>query len=249
MNVEATLSRLRVVLSRTTHPGNIGAAARAMKTMGLARLFLVRPESFPHPAARALAAGAQDVLDQAKACASLEEALAGAAIAIACTSRARELAHVPLDARAAAAEAAALARGGAEVALVFGSEGSGLTNEELMKCNRLASIPASAQYPSLNLGAAVQVMAYEVRMSALGPASPEVQAGELAPHEDVERFFAQLEQSITRSGFLHPRYPRRLMDRLRRLFGRTRLEKEEVNILRGMLAAWDRHPGTGPKNS
>lgn len=232
------LSRIRVVLSRPSHPGNIGATARAMKTMGLARLYLVRPKSFPHLDARAMAVGARDVLDSAQVCRTLAEALAGTTFSVAMSARRRELSLPPLAARAAAREIAMAARR-EEVALVFGNETVGLSNREVMQCCRIARIPADAKCSSLNLAQAVQVMAYEVRMAALDPAAPSPKI-EHATHEEIENFYAQLERSLTASGFLHPRYPRKLMDRLRRLFAKARLEKVEVNILRGMLAGWDK---------
>jgi tRNA/rRNA methyltransferase len=231
------LSRIRVVLSRPSHPGNIGAAARAMKTMGLARLYLVRPKSFPHADARAMAVGARNVLDSAQACKTLAEALAGTTFSVALSARKRDLSHPPLAARAAAREIASAARH-EEVALVFGNETVGLSNKEVMQCSRIARIPTDARYSSLNLAQAVQVMAYEVRMAALDPAAPSPKI-EHATHEELENFYAQLERSLTASGFLHPRHPRKLMDRLRRLFAKARLEKVETNILRGMLAGWD----------
>jgi tRNA/rRNA methyltransferase len=231
------LSRIRVVLCRPSHPGNIGAAARAIKTMGLSRLVLVRPKRFPDPEARALATGALDVLQSARLCTTLDEALEGTTLSVAMSARSRELSHPPLDARAAAQELAQAARG-EEVALVFGNETVGLSNEEVMRCSRIARIPADPKYASLNLAQAVQVMAYETRIAALDPgtAPPPL---EYATHEEVENFYAHLERSLYASGFLHPRYPRKLMDRLRRLFSKARLEKVEVNILRGILTTWD----------
>jgi tRNA/rRNA methyltransferase len=234
------LSRIRVVLSRPSHPGNIGAAARAMKTMGLARLHLVRPKNFPHADARALASGALDVLESARVCATLDEALAGTSYALALSARERELSHPPLEARVAAKELVRAARRG-EVALVFGNETVGLSNAEVMRCSRIARIPADPRYASLNLAQAVQVMAYEARMAALAPGKAAPKA-EPATHEEIENLYAHLEQSLYASGFLHPRYPRKLMDRLRRLFAKARLEKVEVNILRGMLTLWDTRP-------
>jgi tRNA/rRNA methyltransferase len=232
------LSRIRVVLSRPSHPGNIGATARAMKTMGLARLYLVRPKSFPNADARAMAAGARDVLDSAQACKTLAEALAGTTFSVALSARERDLSHPPLAARAAAREIAMAARS-EEVALVFGNETVGLSNRDVMQCSRIAHIPADSQYASLNLAQAVQVMTYEVRMAALDPAAPSPKI-EYATHRELERFYAHLERSLTASGTLHPRDPRKLMDRLRRLFAKARLEKVEINILRGMLAGWDK---------
>jgi len=238
MKAGEPLSRIRVILSRPSHPGNIGATARAMKTMGLARLYLVRPKSFPHADARALAVGARDVLDSAQVCKTLAEALAGTTFSVALSARRRELSHPPLAARTAAREIAMAARR-EEVALVFGNETVGLSNKEVMQCSRIARIPADSKYASLNLAQAVQVMAYEVRMAALDPAAPSPKI-EYATHEELERFYAHLERSLTASGTLHPGDPRKLMDRLRRLFAKARLEKVEINILRGMLAGWDK---------
>jgi tRNA/rRNA methyltransferase len=228
------LSHIRIVLSHTSHPGNIGAAARAMKTMGIVSLYLVNPKKFPHAEAEARAGGAADVLHGARVCSSLSEALQGTVHALAVSARRRELAYASTDARSAAQALVAAAREG-EVAMVFGTEMSGLTNDEILQCRAAAHIPADPGYSSLNLAAAVQVMAYEARMAALG--APMAVPGESEParHEDVENFYVHLEQSLLASGFLNPANPKRLLPRLRRLFGRARLEQEEVNILRGML--------------
>jgi len=241
MKATAPLSAIRVVLSRPSHPGNIGAAARAMKNMGLSRLYLVRPKRFPDPEASAMAGGALDVLESARVCADLDEALAGTTLSVALSARPRELSHPPLDARGAARELVAAARRD-EVAIVFGNETVGLSNDEVMRCSRLARIPASEEYASLNLAQAVQVMAYEAHMATLAPAEASPGA-EYAGHEELEKLYARLERSLRASGFLHPRDPRKLMERVRRLFARARLEKVEVNILRGMLSAWDRPKG------
>jgi tRNA/rRNA methyltransferase len=235
----AALARVRVVLVRTTHPGNIGAAARALKTMGLARLVLVAPRRFPDPHADAMAAFADDVLAAARVCAALDEALAGTTLALAFTARRRELSHLALDARAAAGLAAAECARGGEVALVFGTEIAGLANEEVMKCQRVAHIATSPGHSSLNLAAAVQVAAYELRVAASGPAVVDNERFAAATFDDVEGFYAHLERNAVASGFLDPANPGRLMERLRRLFGRTRLEREEIRMLRGMLTAWD----------
>lgn len=228
------LSHIRIVLSHTSHPGNIGAAARAMKTMGIVSLYLVNPKKFPDADADARASGAIDVLHNARVCASLDEALRGTVYALAVSARRRELAYVSAEARSAAQELVAEAQAG-EVAIVFGTEMSGLTNEEILQCRAMAHIPTDPGYSSLNLAAAVQVMAYEARVAALGAQLPPRAEAEPARHEDVENFYLHLEQSLLASGFLDPANPRRLIPRLRRLFGRARLEQEEVNILRGML--------------
>lgn len=238
MSTIAALARVRVVLLHTTHPGNIGAAARAMKTMGLARLVLVAPQRFPDPAAVALASGAQDLLEHAQICATLDDALAGTALAIAVTARRRGLSHPAHDAREAARIALAAAEE-AEVALVFGTEMSGLANDEVIRCDRLAHIPANPAYSSLNLAQSVQVLCYELRLAALGSVVSTPSPPTRASYEDIEALFAHLEASVIQSGFLDPACPRRFMERMRRLFGRAGLEREEVNMLRGMLAAWD----------
>jgi tRNA/rRNA methyltransferase len=228
-----------VVLCDTSHPGNVGAAARAMKTMGLSELYLVNPRCFPHPEAEWRAARASDVLARAHSCATLDEALHGVAYAVACSARSREMAVPIASARQAAARLVEIARQQTG-ALVFGNEASGLNTGAVNKCQLLATIPSSPQYSSLNLAAAVQVMTYEVRLAALAPAVA-ARSGELAPHEQVEGFFDDLERTMVEIGFLDPAYPKRLMPRLRRLFARAELEKEEVNILRGLLKAL-RHP-------
>jgi len=245
------LASIRVVLVGTTHPGNIGAAARAMKTMGLARLVLVAPRAFPDPEADARASGAADVLGQARVCATLDEALAGARLAIGLSARRRGLSLPEIEVRAAAGLALEEARSG-DVALVFGTESVGLSNDEVLKCQRLAWIPTGVSYASLNLAAAVQVAAYELRMAAAVASTRPAAALDAASLEEVEGFYAHLERNLVESGFLDPAQPKRLMERLRRLFGRARLEREEVSILRGVLTAWDgfgrRRPGGGARD-
>jgi tRNA/rRNA methyltransferase len=246
MNSLSALDRVRVVLSHPTHPGNIGAAARAMKTMGLSRLWLVSPASFPDPVADARASGAGDVLAGARLAGSLQEALSGTVFAAALTARRRDLSPARLEPRAAAAELVQWMRRDTcgEVALVFGNEASGLSNEELGLCALPVTIPANPAYASLNLGAAVQLMCYELRLAAMSQGQGGVglsaePSPEPATHGEIENFFAHLESSIVASGFLDPAKPRRLMPRLRRLFGRARLEKGEVAILRGILSSFD----------
>lgn len=241
-NTPDFLDRVRVVLMRTTHPGNIGATARAMKTMGLSRLVLVQPASFPDPVADARASGAQDVLEKAQVVATLSEALQGTVLSAALTARRRELSLEPTTAREAAPELLRHARVG-EVALVFGTEASGLSNEEVALCGLPVSIPANPAYSSLNLAAAVQLLCYEMRLAALdGAVLQSSPPEEVARFEEVEGFHAHLEQAMRESGFYHPDSSRRLLPRLRRLFGRVRLERDEINILRGILAALQRKP-------
>ncbi|MCK2088087.1 RNA methyltransferase [Thauera aromatica] len=240
MNRPLALDRIRVVLSRTSHPGNIGAAARAMKTMGLRDLWLVAPESFPDEVATARASGAADLLESARVVGTLQEALADTVLSAALTARRRELSLPRMQARDAARELVARSRDGI-VALVFGNETSGLTNDEVGLCSLPVTVPTDPDFSSLNLGAAVQVLSYEMRMAALGEvvtAPLDVQV-EPATHADFEGFIAHLERAVTASGFHDPANPKRLLPRMRRLFNRVRLEKEEVAILRGMLTTFE----------
>lgn len=230
---------LRIVLSRPSHPGNIGGAARAMKTMGFSDLRVVAPKRFPDPEAVALASGAQDVLEAARVCATLEEALEGTVLAVGFSSRSRDLSHPPRVLRDAAPSILAAAASG-PVALVFGNETFGLTNEELGRCQELVMIPANPRYASLNLAAAVQVACYELSTSAASFTAAAEPGREPAPSEDVEALHAHFEAAMTASGFLDPAQPKRLMERMRRLFARARPEREEVRFLRGMLAAFER---------
>jgi tRNA/rRNA methyltransferase len=231
------LRNVRIVLCETSHPGNIGAAARAMKTMGLTRLHLVKPARFPDDEAAWRAAHAVDVLREAAVHDSLAHALHGVAFAVACSARPREAAVDAVDAREAAARVIEVAHAQTS-AVVFGNETNGLTTAEVNTCHLLASIPANPEYPSLNLAAAVQVLAYELRMCAIG--APPMPRTALAPHEQVESFYSYLEHVLDQAGFLDPEHPRKLMPRLRRLFARARLEPEEVNILRGILKTLSR---------
>lgn len=230
------LDRIRIVLSRTSHPGNIGAAARAMKTMGLDRLYLVDPAIFPNSQAEAMASGATDVLQGAVVCESLDEALTGVNLAFGLSARRRDIVAQVLTPREAAPRLLIEAQA-ASVALVFGNESSGLTNEEIELCQGLVMIPANPAYSSLNLAAAVQVLCYEIRQAWLQDEifpQPEM---DWAALDEVERFYGHLEQTLAGLGFLNPGSPGKLMSKLRRLFARTRLAREEVNILRGILAA------------
>jgi tRNA/rRNA methyltransferase len=212
-----------------------------MKTMGLSRLYLVTPKSFPDAQATAMASGADDLLAAAVICPDIETALRGTVFAAGLTARHRELAAPFAWARQAAPELVATAQQG-EVALLFGNEQSGLSNEEAGHCQRLVMIPANADYSSLNLAAAVQILCYELRLAAIDPGAPPAigDAGEAAPHEDVDRLVEHLERAAVASGFLDPTQPKRLMARMRRMFGRARLEREEVNILRGILASFEK---------
>jgi tRNA/rRNA methyltransferase len=248
MNPTPPLDKVRVVLSHTTHPGNIGAAARAMKTMGLDSLYLVNPKVFPDKEAERRAAGAWDILNKARVCGTLDDALSGTVLAAAITARPRDLSHEVFDARQGAAELLGHARQN-PVALVFGTEMSGLTTLEVSKCQIVVHIPANPEYSSLNLASSVQVMAYELRMASLNiaPSSPVVDAAAVAASFDqIELLFDHLQRVAISSGFLDPKEPKRLMQRIRRLFARARLEKEEVNILRGILSACEKRMQARP---
>jgi tRNA (cytidine32/uridine32-2'-O)-methyltransferase len=240
-SIDSTANRIRIVLVGTQHPGNIGSAARALKTMGLSRLVLVAPERYPHIEAHALAAGADDVLATAPVLATLAEAVADCRLVLGCTARSRRVAleeHLP---RVAASLATARAGEGAEVALVFGRERTGLTNDELQLCHAAVHIPANPEYSSLNLAAAVQVLAYEVRMAMLeaGQAGMVVTASaedEPASHAQLEGFFTQLADTLDAIDFHKGRAPESALRKLRRLFLRTALDVREVRLLRGILA-------------
>lgn len=235
LNAPPPLSRIRVVLVETSHPGNLGAAARAMKVMGLSDLALVNPRCAIDAEARARASGAADLLEAARIHDDLAAALADTALSVACTSRRRDLPHPAYTPRQAAAELLATAAS-QPVALVFGSETFGLSNEQLQLCRWLINIPANPEYSSLNLGAAVQVLAYELRASWEDAplALPEF---ERASHAAEQALLAELERNLVETGFLNPANPKRLMPRLRRFFAKAALEKEEVAIWRGILAA------------
>jgi len=227
---------VRIVLVNTSHPGNIGAAARAMKNMGLDELCLVAPQAFPSAEATARASGADDLLARASCVATLDEALRDCALVIGASARNRTLPVPMLDPR----ECAQLVVQQADdtgAAILFGRERTGLTNDELDRCHYLVQIPTNPAYPSLNVAAAVQVIAYELRMAAgLSQPRPESRY-RFASAEEMERFYRHLEETLIAIDFLDADNPRQLMRRLRRLFGRARPNQNEVNILRGILTA------------
>jgi tRNA/rRNA methyltransferase len=223
---------IRFVLCRPSHPGNIGAAARAMKTMGLSDLRLVAPERYPAPEAQWMATNAGDVLEKATLHSTLEESIRDCVAAFALSARPREWSPQVLDVRTAAARATQI---DGPVAFVFGNETAGLTNEEMFACQYLVHIPASREFSSLNLAQAVQVVAYELHM-AVDVAMPFSRVERQATVEDIEGLYSHLEEAAVRSGFMTP--ASRLRERWRRLFSRVpALEREEVNILRGLLRA------------
>lgn len=239
-------ARIRIVLVGTQHPGNIGSAARAMKTMGLSRLVLVAPERFPHAEADALAAGADDVLAAASHHASLADAVADCRLVLGCTARSRRVALPEQSPRDAAAGVVDAAKSGAQVALVFGRERTGLDNDELQLCHGAVHIPAAPAYSSLNLAAAVQVLAYELRLALLqhaeiaeAPANP-ARVYPVATHAELEGLFAQLAETLEQIDFHKGRAPESAMRKLRRLFLRNDLDAHEVRLLRGVLADMQR---------
>lgn len=240
--VQEMLARVRVVLVRPSHPGNIGACARAMKTMGLTRLVLVNPLKFPHEDANTMAAHSQDILESALVCDSLDQALAGTVYRVASTARPRGIEHEVLSARDAGLQLARQSLEG-DVALLMGTEKFGLSNEEIGLCNVIGLIACNPDFSSLNLAAAVQVFAYEIRqavtaMSGLGG----LRAGEddgpkdlPASHEEVEHLLRHWEEVLYQIDFLNQRHPKKIMFRLRRFLARAQPEKKEVRILRGFL--------------
>jgi tRNA/rRNA methyltransferase len=240
MNPPHPLDKVRIVLSHTSHPGNIGAAARAMKTMGLSKLYLVNPKFFPDKEAERRAAGAREILGNAVVCPSLDEALKGTGFAAAVTARPRDLSHEVFDARQGAREVLGYAARQNTVALIFGNETAGLTTAEASRCQIFINIPANPEYSSLNLASAVQVMAYELRMTLADAASFSQQVGLLATSDDIELLYRHLECLAISSGFLNPKEPKRFEQRVRRLFARARFEKEEVNMVRGILSALEK---------
>ncbi|WDS37378.1 RNA methyltransferase [Pseudoxanthomonas sp.] len=233
-------ARIRFVLVGTQHPGNIGAAARALKTMGLAQLVLVQPEKYPHDEAFRRAAGADDLLADAIVTDDVAAAVADCQLVLGCTARSRRVQLEEHSPRQAAARLAQVA-GEGPVALLFGRERTGLTNEELQLCHAAVHIDANPDYSSLNLAAAVQVLAYETRL-ALKTAQPtgHDDAGEprVAPatHAQLEGMFLQLAETLDQIDFHKGRAPESAMRKLRRLFLRTEMDEKEVRLLRGILA-------------
>lgn len=245
-----SLENIRVVMINTSHPGNIGAAARVMKNMGLKRLYLVEPKSFPNYEATAMASGADDLLSQAVVCSSFEQALQGCHLVLGTTARERKIQHEFIDAR----EAGILSAEESvqyEVALVFGRERTGLTNEETGLCHKLINIPTNPEYSSLNVASAVQIVTYELMMSlraqkskndfgygsSVEPDKIETESSvEYASSENMQRFYQHLEQTLIDIDFLKIKQSPQLMPKLRHIYNRVRLEQEELNILRGILS-------------
>ena len=243
---EATmLDNLNIVLVGTQHPGNIGSAARAMRTMGLTRLRLVAPEAFPHPEASALAAGADDVLAAAAVHDDLEAAIADCRLVLGCSARRRGVALPTLEPDEAARRLLAAAAEG-PVALLFGAERSGLRNDELQRCHAAVQIPADPSFSSLNLATAVQVLAWILRRAwleaapAAAPLAPETRRDPPATSAELEGFFAHLDRALVAIDFHKGRSPETVLHRLRRLYLRAMPDQRELRILRGILADAER---------
>lgn len=231
------LTGIRVILSNTSHPGNIGAAARAMKTMGLTQLVLVEPKQFPAAEATARASGADDVLARARVESGIDDALAGCRLVIGASARSRSIPCPVIDPGECARKLYAESRLG-DVAVLFGCEQSGLSNAEIDRCHFLVQIPTNPAYGSLNLAAAVQIICYEILVAHLGQTEDDRETGHaVVPVDEMERFYTHLEHTLVELDFLDPQNPRHLMRRLRRLFNRARPDSNEMNILRGILSA------------
>lgn len=232
---------IEIVLVNTSHPGNIGGVARAMKNMGLTRLCLVAPRQFPDPQAEWRAASAIDILERARVVETLDEAVADSQFIVGTSARDRRIPWPLLDPRGCAARIGEHTDAGEGVAILFGREDRGLTNDELKRCNLHLHIPSAPEYSSLNLAMAVQIVCYELRMLAVAPSLPAQADAQwdtpFATAANMERFYAHLEETLADIGFLNPAAPRQLMPRLRRLYSRVRLDEMELNILRGILTS------------
>ncbi|MBP0049152.1 RNA methyltransferase [Marinobacterium sp. AK62] len=229
------LDNIRIIMINTFHPGNIGAAARALKNMGLSQLWLVDPREFPHEEADSRAAGAKDLLDSAVVVNSVEEAIADCQLVIGTSARQRSFDQPLLDAEQAAGLMVDEARGGT-VGILFGRETMGLTNEEMMLCHRHLFIDANEDYPVLNIAQAIQLVCYELRRASKNTSA----LPEPAPYprqQEMVLFFEHLEKVLRRTGFIIPQHEGRVMDKLRRYFNRTRPEKAELGMLRGILTS------------
>jgi TrmH family RNA methyltransferase len=228
---------VRIVLVAPSHPGNVGASARAMKNMGLDRLVLVRPQAFPHAEATAMASGADDLLARAQVVDTVEDAIRGCGLVYGTSARVRTQYYWPGFApREAAPRLVAAGREG-DAAVLFGTERTGLTNEEIELCHGLIHIPANPAFESLNLSQAVQVVAYELRL-AVDPAPPRPERdAPLAPVEELERLYAHFDQVLSEVDFTDRNGGPHLLRRLKRILGRAELDQLEVNILRGILSA------------
>lgn len=239
-----TLSeKIRIVMVETTHPGNIGAAARAMKAMSQERLFLVNPKIFPSAEVTARAAGADDLLARAKVCSTLAEAVSDCVLVVASTARDRRIPWPVYDPGECARQVVTATQSG-NVAIVFGRESSGLNNQELELCNLVMKIPTNPDFSSLNIASAIQIVCYEImQFCKSGVTTDLANASPLATSEQMCKFFEHLETCSTNIGFINPEKPRNSMRRMKRLFNRVQLDQDEVNMLRGFLVACEEAAG------
>lgn len=238
-----SLTNIKIVLIETSHTGNMGSAARAMKTMGLTQLCLVNPIIKPDSQSISLAAGASDIIKNAQIVNSMEEAIAECEMVIGTSARSRHLQWPHLESYQCGEKIVAELQQGHKVALVFGRERVGLTNEELQKCHYHVSIPANPEYSSLNLAMSVQVLCYEIRRTIIQLNQQPQQINEANDYpkdRDLERFYQHLQQTLINTGFINVNHPGQIMGRLRRLFTRARIEQQELNILRGILTSVDK---------
>lgn len=242
INKEAMLNRIRIILVNTSHPGNIGSAARAMKTMGLSTLYLLNPKTFPSELATALSAGSEDLLEKATVVSTLDEALEGCTLILGTSARERTIPWPVLTPRESSERIMRHCGQQAEgdVALLFGEERIGLTNASLQRCHYHVTIPANPDYSSLNLASSVQVIAYECRQAWLALAEQAQPAAEphdtLPPAEEMDRLFQEIETVLLQMKFLNPKAPRQLLPRLHRFFLRSQIETMEMAIFRGIFA-------------
>jgi len=245
-SLQVLSEKIRIVMVETTHPGNIGAAARAMKTMGQKRLFLVDPKIFPSAEVTARAAGADDLLANARVCSTLADAVRDCVLVVATTARDRRIPWPVCDPGECVRQVAAAAQGG-DVAIVFGRESSGLNNQELELCNLVMKIPTDPAFSSLNIAAAIQIVSYEIlQFCKTGTETDPAGESPLATSDQMNKFFEHLEACSINIGFVDPGKPRHSMRRMKRLFNRARLDQDEVNMLRGFLVACEEAAGTGP---
>lgn len=249
MIAQTSLDNIRIILIGTTHPGNIGAVARAMKTMGVQQLYLVNPKRFPDALATERAANAFDILEKAKVVSSLAEALENCKLIYGTSARMRALEWPSQELRPAAKQALQESSD-SQVAFVFGREHSGLTNEELELCHYQIQIPANPEYSSLNLAAAVQIICYELRVAWLANIDhTPSETMDWATSEEIELYYQHLEQVLLLINFIKPGLSGQVIPRLRRLFSRTRIDTRELNILRGILTSIEKSLGTASKNA
>jgi tRNA (cytidine32/uridine32-2'-O)-methyltransferase len=246
MQTKSALANIRIVMVNTSHPGNIGAAARVMKNMGLSHLYLVEPKEFPHAASMAMAAGALDILDKAIVVDTLSDALLDCQLVLGTTARSRKLRHQILEPREAACKCSELSSD-FKLALVFGRERTGLTNAETDQCEILINIPSNPDFSSLNIASAIQILCYELMLSHRDKKNTIEQSEKnkqhniaLATHDEIENYFIHLQKTIESTGFLDSEHSPQIMPKLKSMFHRCNLEKSEVNILRGILSSVDK---------